>query len=57
VHDVFYVSLLKPYHYQEGDPIEDHEEPDLEEDASEVWEVEKIIAQRTQKGKREYLLR
>jgi len=29
VHNVFHVSLLKPYHHRNGDPIVDHEEPEL----------------------------
>ena len=55
MHDVFHISLLKPYNHRPGDPPIDTSAPELRGD-EEVWEVEKILGRRIRKGKEEYLL-
>ena len=56
VHPVFHVSLLEPYHSrpEAGQPTVP--EPVLLSDGEE-WEVEKILDERTRKGKKQYLVR
>jgi len=57
MHNVFHVSLLKPYRSRPGWTGDNAAEPDLAEDGTEVWQVEQILKQRTKRGKQEYLLR
>ncbi len=58
IHDVFHVSLLKAYHHREGEPEVDVAEPDLiAEDGEKIWEVERILDERTVNGERQYLLK
>ena len=56
IHNVFHVSLLRPYHHRPGEAIANIAEPELAPDGSEVWEVEKILAERKHKGEKQYLL-
>ena len=56
VHDVFHVSLLKPYEHREGMPLEDVQAPEIEGD-NEAWEVESVLNDRTVNGQRQYLVR
>ena len=57
IHDVFHVSLLKPYHHRPSEPEADSQAPDILSDGEEVWEVEKILMDRTKQGQKEYLLK
>ena len=55
MHNVFHVSLLEPWHSRDGS----EELPmsvQLDDEGTPEWEVEKILDQRTRKGKREYLV-
>ena len=56
IHDVFHISLLRPYFHRPGEPIANIAEPELAPDGTEVWEVEKILAERKHKGGQQYLL-
>ena len=49
VHDVFHVSLLKPYEHRKGMPLEDVQAPEVEDD-TETWEVESVLNDRTMYG-------
>ena len=53
-HDVFHVSLLKPY-VRGGDGIEAPQP--IEVDGESEWEVECIVKHRTHRGKRQYLVK
>lgn len=55
IHNVFHVSLLEPYHKGEG--ISDTEPGPNIVEGNEEWEVEAVIDHRTQRNKREYLVR
>ena len=57
IHDTFHVSLLTEFHQREGEPLANTAAPELAQDGSEVWEVEKIIDQRKRHGQQEYRLR
>ncbi|GAB7357806.1 hypothetical protein MBLNU459_g0793t2 [Dothideomycetes sp. NU459] len=57
VHNVFHVSLLKPYQERPGSKEDNTQAPELSSTGEEVWEVEEILADRTRKGQKEYLLR
>ena len=53
---MFHISLLRPYFHRPGEPIANIAEPELAPDGTEVWEVEKILAERKHKGGQQYLL-
>jgi hypothetical protein len=58
IHDVFHVSLLKPYYHRPGEPEENSCNPEvLPEGDDEIFEVEKILDSRKVQGKVQYLLR
>ena len=57
IHDMFHISLLKPYYHREGEPENDAEPPEILSDGEELWEVENLLSHRTRKGRKEYLLR
>ncbi|KAH9845311.1 gag/polymerase/env polyprotein [Teratosphaeria destructans] len=57
IHDVFHVSLLKPFEKRDGEPLTNIAVPEIAPDGEELWEVERILDKRVRKGKREYLLR
>ena len=59
IHDVFHVSLLKPYHLREGTEEINTTAPDILSDGEEVYEVEKIIGEHNWRdtGKRQYKVR
>jgi hypothetical protein len=54
IHPVFHVSLLEPYHARDGQPTPPG--PVLLE-GEEAWLVESILAARTRRGKKQYLVR
>lgn len=57
IHNVFHASLLKPYHHRPGEPQANVSAPELSPDGNEVWEVERIVGERTRGGEKEYCLR
>lgn len=58
IHDVFHISLLKPYYHRQGEPEDNTQEPEvLPEGDDEIWQVEKIVDSRKRRGRKEYLLR
>lgn len=57
IHDVFHVSLLEPWRGRHGEQPANTTLPDVLPDGDEVWEVEKILAERKRKGHVEYLLK
>ena len=57
IHDVFHVSLLKPFHQRQGMPEEDAKAPEIQSDGEESWNVEAILDHRIRKGQKEYLLK
>jgi hypothetical protein len=55
LHDVFHVSLLEPYHVQDG-KLPTVTQPDLVDEDDE-YEVEEILARRTHRNRTEWLVR
>lgn len=55
MHNVFHVSLLKPYHHRTGEPEVNVSAPEVAENGGEQWIVQKILDKRTRRGKTEYL--
>lgn len=56
IHDTFHISLLKPYNLREGGEAPAEAEEVLD-NGEEIWQVERILKDRTKDGQKEYLLR
>jgi hypothetical protein len=57
IYDTFYISLLRPFYERLGEPPANISAPDLIDTGQELWEVEKIVGERTRARKKEYRLR
>jgi hypothetical protein len=57
IHNVFHISLLERWKAREENQEDNTKLPEITPEGEEVWEVEKILGKRIQKGQVQYLLR